>query len=209
MIVYLVINKVNGKQYVGQTVKSLETRWKKHLSAVALGSDYYFHKALRKYGSESFSKETLHDCLTKEEMDFVEVFYITLLNTKAPNGYNSTEGGEGTVGHKHSEESIQKMKESHTGFVVTAEHKQKLSKASLGVPKSAKTRANMSEAQKKSPFAFKKGTPAWNKGIKGVVTLSAQHKAKIADGVRKHFKENPYPENAQRLRRERERCLKT
>jgi group I intron endonuclease len=153
MIVYLITNEVNGKQYIGQTVRSLQVRWKKHLSAVVLGSEYYFHKAIRKYGEENFSLLVLHICETKEEMDFTEVFYISLLGTKAPKGYNSTEGGEGTVGHKHTEESIQKMRSSHSGHRTTEEHKEKLRKASEGVPKSKEHCRSISEGRKGIKFS--------------------------------------------------------
>lgn len=154
MIVYLVTNKVNGKQYVGQSVGTLNYRWKKHLAAVKEGSSYYFHRAIRKYGEEHFSTEPLHICETKEEMDFVEMFYICLLCTKSPKGYNSTEGGEGTVGHKHTEKSIQQMRESHSGAVVTEEHKEKLRKASKGVPKTKEHRENISKGRMGMRFSL-------------------------------------------------------
>jgi len=147
MIVYLVTNKTNGKQYVGQSVGTLDYRWKKHLAAVREGSSYYFHRAIRKYSEECFSIELIHVCETKEEMDFVEIFYISLLNTKSPKGYNSTEGGEGTVGHKHTEKSIQQMRKSHAGFVVTEEHKEKLRKAAKGVPKTKEHRDSISKGR--------------------------------------------------------------
>ena len=42
-------------------------------------------------------------------------------------GYNMTRGGEGTIGHKHSAESISKMSNSHKGKKHTLETKRKLS----------------------------------------------------------------------------------
>ena len=115
MIVYLATNEMNGKQYVGQTIFTLEERWKKHLYSVESESKYYFHRAIRKYGEENFSLSILQVCETKEEMDFVEIFYIAFLNTKAPKGYNATDGGEGQLGRKLSEEAIQKMRKAFTG----------------------------------------------------------------------------------------------
>ena len=31
--IYLVTNKVNGKQYIGQTVRTIADRWTRHVSA--------------------------------------------------------------------------------------------------------------------------------------------------------------------------------
>ena len=187
---YLVINKKTNKKYIGQTAKTIEERWNKHLSSVRLGSSLYFHKSLRKYGATNFSVEVLHECLTKEEMDFVEIFYIHLLGTKAPNGYNSTCGGEGTIGHKHSENSIQKMRESHKGFVVTEEHRRKLSRALIGKPKSVMHSLHISEGSKGIP----RTVPAWNKGIK-LEALNEAHKINIGKSLLRHYKENPNPVN--------------
>lgn len=37
MIVYLIRNKLNGKGYVGQTIRSLEQRWPEHKAALIAG----------------------------------------------------------------------------------------------------------------------------------------------------------------------------
>jgi len=93
--------------------------------------------------------ELLHECETREEMDFVEMFYIALLDTKAPKGYNLTDGGDGTQGrsgYKLSEETKRKLKEAHTGpknhmfgKVLTDEHKAKLRESHLGKKQSPET----------------------------------------------------------------------
>jgi group I intron endonuclease len=186
MLVYLITNSVNGKQYVGQTAKELVERWKKHVAAIDTERAHYLHKALKKYGLENFVLETLHECVSKEEMDFVEMFYISLLNTKVPNGYNLTDGGEGTLGHRHSEASILKMKESHKGFIFTKELRAKLSAVHLGVPKSAEHRRNMSLSRKGIPT----GRPAWSRGLKGAFKHTEEAKKRISEGIRKHFAEN-------------------
>jgi group I intron endonuclease len=119
MQVYLIANKVNGKQYVGQTVKALKTRWSEHKSPAAITR---FSRAVKKYGPEAFEMSVLQVCETKEEMDFVEMFYIVLLNTKSPNGYNLTDGGEGTSGMHPSPSTVEKMRQAKLGKKQTAEH---------------------------------------------------------------------------------------
>lgn len=53
MIVYRAINKINGKQYIGYTTKSLSERIQTHVNKSRSNSDksyfYLFKLALRKY----------------------------------------------------------------------------------------------------------------------------------------------------------------
>jgi hypothetical protein len=58
--------------------------------------------------------EPIHVCETKEEMSFVEMFYIALLNTEKA-GYNITSGGEGATGYKHTPASKIKMSVAQLG----------------------------------------------------------------------------------------------
>lgn len=90
MIIYLATNNVNGKCYVGQTIRSLEARWKDHCRTK---DDNYFHNAIRKYGSENFTVKVLDTAETEQELDLKEIYWIKKLNTLSPNGYNLREGG--------------------------------------------------------------------------------------------------------------------
>ncbi len=113
MVVYWVRNTVNDKVYVGQTSTSLEKRWYMHTWDKNTCS--LLHKAIDKYGKENFSIEILHECMSQEEMNFVEIFYISFLNTKSPNGYNLTEGGGGRSGFSLSDETKKKISIANTG----------------------------------------------------------------------------------------------
>jgi group I intron endonuclease len=118
MKVYLITNEVNGKQYVGQTVKTIEKRWKQHLRDVKRVTLPHLYNAMAKYGIDKFSIQELHSAVTQEELDFVEIFYISLLDTKSPNGYNLTSGGAtgaAHTGHAHSEETKSFLKKRFTG----------------------------------------------------------------------------------------------
>lgn len=135
MQVYLITNKINGKMYVGQTSYTLECRWSEHVSLSKSKVLYTLQKAIRKYGEENFAIETLHVCESKEEMDFAEMFYIALLNTKVSCGYNLTDGGDGCKGHKHSEESRAKIKESRAKQVIGKRSEETRRKMSIGISK--------------------------------------------------------------------------
>lgn len=94
--IYKIVNKINGKIYVGQ-VKNIKERWKGHeykaFNEKEKGYPSAIHAAFRKYGIENFSFEVIEECLS-EELDIREAYWIKELNTMAPNGYNLTAGGQ-------------------------------------------------------------------------------------------------------------------
>lgn len=97
MIIYKATNKINGKCYIGQTVKTLNKRIPSHkCDALTRNSSYGFHRALRKYGFDSFTWEILCECETKGEMNEMEYHYIKQYRSHgSENGYNMTWGGDG------------------------------------------------------------------------------------------------------------------
>lgn len=134
--VYVVVNKVNGKMYVGSTERELKIRWQKHLVKVNEGSLCTLHKAIRKYGRDNFDIRMIEEYPTREAMLAGEIDWIAYFDTyKSPYGYNDTPGGEGgntNSGKKFSEEWKAKMSEARKGIVFTDEHKKNLSESHLG-----------------------------------------------------------------------------
>ena len=100
---------VNGKQYVGQTTRTLEQRWREHCAANSQCT--YLHNAIVKYGKENFKVEQIDIALDQEELDYKEQQYIKCYNTLAPNGYNLETGG--SSGKRLSEITCYKISESH------------------------------------------------------------------------------------------------
>lgn len=110
MIVYKATNKIDGKSYIGQTVRDLKQRKQEHISRIrGQRTHSYFSKAIRKYGIGNFTWEILQKCDTIEELNRLEIYYIGLYDT-FENGYNLTLGGKGHLGHKDSKET--KIKKS-------------------------------------------------------------------------------------------------
>ena len=152
--VYLVRNKVNGKGYIGKTLNGMEKRRKGHEHAAEKGSKLPFHRALRKYGFENFEWIILFGDLEEEEIDEFEMICIKKTKTKAPNGYNLTDGGDGGntfEGRKHTEEAKRKIKEGRTPEII-----ERVASFHQGRKRSKETRGKISKAAK--------GRPAWNKG---------------------------------------------
>lgn len=129
--VYCFINKVNNKKYIGETVRSnYSERFNEHRQKSSI-ENYpgctYFYRAIRKYGWESFERIILFQTeqveATDENKAFLndivnekEIYFIEKYNTANHKyGYNITEGGDGVVGYKFSEESKKKMSETHSG----------------------------------------------------------------------------------------------
>lgn len=87
--VYIHLNKVNGKKYVGICRTDPVKRWQ---------SGYYHNKhfsaAIKKYGWENFEHYII-DVESEEKMFELEKFYIDYYKTTDPDkGYNSSSGGE-------------------------------------------------------------------------------------------------------------------
>lgn len=115
--IYCVTCLLTGKLYFGQTIRLIEKRWERHIQEAHSGSNYKFHRAIRKYGEENFLVEEVLtvSAPTKEalkaKLDYVEIRLIKKFSTFR-NGYNMTLGGEGQFGRIFSEESRRKMSES-------------------------------------------------------------------------------------------------
>jgi len=90
-IVYRVTNRVNGKQYVGQTVTTLRLRWNGH--NVSRAGCPALHRAIVKYGRDNFTIEEIATAEDQEFLDFLEDECISFYRTMAPVGYNLKGGG--------------------------------------------------------------------------------------------------------------------
>lgn len=93
MIVYLLLNTVNQKGYIGKHKgDEISTRWNGKL----YGANEHLKAAKDKYGAEVFKREILNVCSSNQEMDDLERLWIITLRTyDGDYGYNMTFGGEG------------------------------------------------------------------------------------------------------------------
>lgn len=113
MVIYLITNKVNGKQYVGQTTQSLFRRW--HLHCSKSGRCLAMKSAIRKYGKENFSIKSIYVASCLEELNQMEREFINKYNTLFPNGYNLTIGGSSRT--VFSEETRKRMSDAKIGHI--------------------------------------------------------------------------------------------
>lgn len=133
------ITSPSGKAYVGIT-KDVQKRWGEHSH-----SQYAVGNAIRKYG-DAMRYEVLATVESWEEVCAMEEDFIVSYNTKTPNGYNLTDGGDGSFGYKHTDETRAKISKAHTGKKHTDGAKEKISKAFTGKKLSDKHKAKISRS---------------------------------------------------------------
>lgn len=92
--IYKITNLINGKVYIGQSVRP-KVRFQEHWNNAKNKRDNYpIHNAMRKYGKENFQMEILE---WTEEYDQREKDWINFYNSLFPNGYNLIEGGHSPI----------------------------------------------------------------------------------------------------------------
>jgi group I intron endonuclease len=141
------LNFPSNKSYIGQTTKSVEKRIQGHKSPS--NKSRLLKNAIAKYGT--FETETLLE-INDEMLNYYEIKFIEMYNTVSPNGYNLTYGG------KHSEETIQKMKESHSHRIVHDDWKKAISDGLKGHVHSEETKKKLSEAKLQNPIIISEET---------------------------------------------------
>ena len=161
--IYLVSNKLNGKQYVGQTINP-------HLP---IGHGRILKSAYKLHGKDNFTYEPICTEITnRASLNAIERFWIGVMGTLVPNGYNIELGGsEGSTwteerrrkhsmalkGHRGWRKGLN-LPSPNKGKVYPEEGKRKLSevmkgnKHALGVFPSEETKAKMSASQKALAF---------------------------------------------------------
>lgn len=90
---YVITNRVNGKEYVGITTSPLKARLRGHLAAAKRGEASRLYNAMRRYGRKAFTIQLVRDdaqsftCLQRQEVE--EISRRGTLR----HGYNISPGG--------------------------------------------------------------------------------------------------------------------
>ena len=188
--IYKCTNEINGKTYIGFTHKSLTKRIIEHKSSAKNGSDYLLHKAIRKYGIDSFKWESLYESFDKEFILFTMENYFIIENNsyfETGFGYNMTFGGQGgMLGKKHTEQTKDKLKlarnkrivEPMLGKTHKESSKEKMSLAKLGKKKDDSYKEMCSERNLK-----RYSDPEKRKILSDAVKLSWQKRKQQSIGV--------------------------
>lgn len=185
MLIYRAKNLVNGKVYIGLTIRETpEYRLRCH----AL-SKWPFGKAFRKYGRANFEITIVARAKSREDLSRKEQHWIKKSNSLAPYGYNLTTGGEGSYTRHAS--TIKKLKKSLKKRDTPAFRK-KMAACSRGKSPSLETRKKISDSLK--------GHVPWNKGKK-LGPLSKAQKKKLSIALLGKNKGNKRPDLAVNARK--------
>lgn len=189
--IYMITNNQNDKKYIGVSSQvygktrhypngylqrwnshNRETREMQKEISYRKGFSKVLNQAIIKYGKENFEVFCLAVCKTVDA-GYWESFFIKEYNTKAPDGYNLTDGGEGLKGHSHSQETRQKLREMNLG-----------NKNSLGCKWSEERRQKLS------------GDNHWSKTKK----FSEETKRKMSESAKGKKKGPRTPEHTEKIR---------
>jgi hypothetical protein len=158
--VYKTTNLLDGTPYIGQKVGEFTSSY--------LGSGLHIKRAINKYGKQNFKVELIAYLPTKKQLDEFERFMIAkyreILGINKI--YNITDGGEGSFGLKHSEETKKLWSKKRKGWTVhSKEHFSKMAKK-RGSPWNAGLTKEDNPLIAK--IGFQKGKPSWNSGKAGL-----------------------------------------
>lgn len=170
---YIIKNRINDKVYIGITTQKLRKRWTTHLRDAKIRNNHLY-RAMRKYGIENFWIEPLGYYTTWSDLCAAERDTIAAFDS-LHNGYNSTRGGEGTLGRQLSTKGKLAISQAQKG-------------RTSGIPLPEDTKVKIRESVK----AYLEDPNNQKKILERIESTrgrkqSAETKAKIANALRGHM----------------------
>lgn len=109
MVIYKITNKLNNKFYIGQTIHTVEARWKRHIEDAMNGLNTHFAKAIRKYGYQNFEFEVIDTANNSDELTEKEYYWINYYDA-INKGYNETASKLKCGGNTYLSKTPEEMK---------------------------------------------------------------------------------------------------
>lgn len=171
--IYKIINKVNGKYYVGSSI-DIRVRWKNHIKALNknIHKNPHLQSAWHKYGSENFVFEIVELCLLKQLTE-IEQKYLDIAHQNKQTNYNIGIFAENAFrGRRHTEDNKKiiglKSKDRNKCRLVTIEERKKIRIAKLIEYSDPCNRKKMSDIIK-NVIARKKETGLFKPVLRDVI----------------------------------------
>ena len=169
------ITSPSNKIYIGQTI-NIKNRINKYKCLSCKGQPKLYN-SLKKYNWNLHTFEILETCLSDDNLNEREIYWITFYDS-FKNGLNCNQGGNGNkneklseetkrkisetqkrkktwVGRKHKEETKEKIKKNNIGKILSEETKEKIRQANLGKKQSEETKNKKIKAalgKKRGPY---------------------------------------------------------
>ena len=130
--VYCLLDENGIIRYVGKTQKTLLYRLSEHVKESRSGTKTHKCNWVRSLLAKKMSPKIELLCEVDGNGCKEETSWIALFRSVGVKLTNGTDGGEGISGHKHSEETRKKLRESHIGHFPSEETKKKMGIAATG-----------------------------------------------------------------------------
>jgi len=169
------ITSPSGRVYIGKT-SNFKQRVRQYKSNAK--KQTVLNSSFKKYGVDAHIFNIVEEfsgnlsMVNDKEMFWIRTYMSNINKFPEQKGMNLTDGGEGQIGMKHSQESKDKMRAISIKngslppkIIWTDDMKKLASEQRKGKKKTGKIRG-WTEAQKKEMSELKKGHKAWNKGLK-------------------------------------------
>ncbi len=120
--IYKIINKINGKYYVGSSndIDGFHGRWYEHINDLRSNrhDNDHLQKSWNKYGADAFKFVIVEKVLPRQLLA-TEQIYLNIASSEKDRTYNLnflSTGGGGFTGHKHTIESKLKTSQKLKGI---------------------------------------------------------------------------------------------
>lgn len=163
-VLYRITCAVNSKCYIGYTKYTADARFDVHIRNAKWKRKYALADAIRAYGADAFSVETLSIVGTHAEAVELERAFISAHRSMLPTGYNMTSGGDGVP---LSAEAIAAANAKKRGRC--SPKQMEANRRRAGQPLSAETKAKLSAVRRGKPkseawIAARRGKPGALRG---------------------------------------------
>ena len=110
MWIYKITNIKNNKIYIGQSIRPIEQRFKRHINdALNHKKDTHFCRAICKYGKDAFIIEEIDTAESQEELSRKEQYWIQYYDS-VNKGYNETDAIYKCGGNTYQSKTAEEMK---------------------------------------------------------------------------------------------------
>ena len=203
MQIYKTINLINNKIYIGKD---------SHNNPNYYGSGKIIKYAIKRYGKQNFKKEILCECKNIDDLNRKEQYWIKKLNNRIPNGYNLTDGGEGSLNldkdvcNKIASHFIGKTWEDRFGKEKSDKMKENAKKRRFGKTWNDIWGDSIATQMKNNHSIIAKNNSNW--GMKNK-RFTQESKKKIGDWSRgKTYEELFGEENSEKIKKRKSKSMK-